>query len=177
MRQTRAVAETDSRYGAVLDGRISQAQRDMVHISFASGQEAIYDFCPVQYRSFIRSRHLTVRGTKGEWSDTQLLYLDGENLPQRTALLPLIPEKYRCLDNQALRDRRRNWNAELAPDTVQDEFAVASMLLDMEGYLAGGASPYPLRDAVEDAYFWLLLNEAVNHPWREITPEPMPWRV
>ena len=176
IRQTQTVAETDSRYGAILDGRTSQAQRDMVHISFASGQEAIYDFCPVQYRSFIRSRHLTVRGSRGEWSDTQVLYLDQENRPQRMNLLPVIPEKYRFLDTQALRDRRRNWTAELAPDTVQDEFAIASMLLDMEAYLAGGPSPYPLREALEDAYFWLLLNEAVKHPWLEISSQSLPWR-
>ncbi len=167
--------ETDSRYGAVTDGRVNEAQRDMIHISFASGKEAIYDFCPIQYRSFIRSRHLTVRGSKGEWSDTQLLYLDDENHPQRRTLLPELPEKYACLDNQALRDKRRNWTAELAPDTVQDEFAIAAMLLDMETYLAGGASPYPLEEALEDAYFWLLAKEAVDHPWKAVTSEKMPW--
>ncbi len=177
MRQTQDVTESDSRYGAILDGRISQAQRDMVHISFAAGQEAIYDFCPVQYRSFIRSRHITVRGSRGEWSDTQVLYLDGENRPQRLALMPLIPEKYRWLDTQALRDRRRSWNADLALDTVQDEFAIASMLLDMEEYLSGGPSPYPLREALEDAYFWLLLEEAVKHPWRNTERQPMPWHA
>ena len=176
IRQTQTVTETDSRYGAILDGRTTQVQRDMVHVSFASGQEAIYDFCPVQYRSFIRSRHITVRGSRGEWSDTQVLYLDQENRPQRMNLLPLIPEKYRCLDTQALRDKRRNWTAELAPDTVQDEFAIASMLLDMESYLAGGPSPYSLQEAIEDAYFWLLLDEAVNHPWQEISSQSTPWR-
>lgn len=167
--------ETDSRYGAITDGRVSAIQRDMIHISFASGKEAIYDFCPIQYRSFIRSRHLTVRGSKGEWSDTQLFYLDDESHPQRQALLPVLPEKYACLDNQALRDKRRNWTAELAPDTVQDEFAIASMLLDMEAYLEGGESPYPLEEALEDAYFWLLVKEAADHPWKEIPSEKMPW--
>ncbi len=173
-RQTQPVMETDSRYGAISDGRVTQAQRDMVHVSFASGQEAIYDFCPVQYRSFIRSRHFTVRGDRGEWSDTQVLYADGENRPRRIALLPVIPEKYRCLDTQALRDRRRNWTAELAPDTVQDEFAVASILLDMEAYIAGGPSPYPLDEALADAYFWLRVQEAAENPWREITARPLP---
>ncbi|MBR4539437.1 MAG: Gfo/Idh/MocA family oxidoreductase [Clostridia bacterium] len=167
--------ETDSRYGAITDGRVNAVQRDMIHISFDSGKEAIYDFCPIQYRSFIRSRHLTVRGAKGEWSDTQLLYLDDENHPRRLALLPEPPKKYACLDTQALRDKRRNWTAELAPDTVQDEFAIASMLLDMEAYLAGGESPYPLEEALEDAYFWLLAKEAADHPWQEIATEKNPW--
>ena len=175
MRLCNEAVETDSRYGAIADGRITLAQRDMIHLSFASGKEAIYDFCPIQYRSYIRSRHITVRGTKGEWSDAQLLYLDTENRPIRRMLTPELPKKYACLDTQALRDRRRNWTAELAPDTVQDEFAIASMLLDMKAYLVGGESPYPLADALEDAYFWLLVTQAVSHPWQEIKSEKMPW--
>ena len=165
-------AETDSRYGAFYDGRTASVQRDLMLVSFASGKEALYDFCPVQYRSFIRSRHLTVRGSRGEWSDTQLLWLDGNNEPQRTALLPDLPGKYRCLDTQALRDRRRNWSAELAPDTVQDEFAIASILLDMEAYLAGGPSPYPLDEAMADARFWLTLQEAAGAPLRCVSSDP-----
>lgn len=172
VRMLSPVAETDSRYGAILDGREKQAARDMAHISFASGKEAIYDFCPVQYRSFIRSRHLTLRGGRGEWADTTLLYLDDKSRPVRAPLLPEIPEKYRMLDNQALRDKRRNWLSELAPDTVQDEFAIASILLDMSDYLAGGPSPYPFEEALSDARFWLLLNEAAANPWKEINAAP-----
>ena len=177
MRQKALVTETDSRYGAVLDGRTSDALRDTVHISFASGKEAIYDFCPVQYRSFIRSRHLTVRGSRGEWNDTTVLWLDEENLPRQIHLLPEIPASYRCLDTQALRDERRNWSPKLAPDTVQDEFAIATMLMDMGAYVAGGPAPYPLQAALEDAYFWLLLGKAEAHPWQEIASEKMPWHV
>jgi len=74
-----------------------------------------------------------------------------------------------------LRDKRRNWSAELAPDTVQDEFAIASLLLDMGAYLNGGPSPYPVEDALEDAYFWLLVQEAAAHPWQETASRRMPW--
>ena len=102
-------------------------------------------------------------------------YLDENNQPRRKMLTGEIPERYRCLDSQLLRDRRRNWTAELAPDTVQDEFAIASMLLDMGGYLTGGPSPYPLEDALEDAYFWCLLKQAALSPFRPIRSERMPW--
>ena len=168
-RQIEPVTVTDSRYGAILDGSALQAERDIVHLTFASEKEAIYDFCPVQYRSFIRARHLTVRGDRGEWNDTLIMGLDEQNRPRRTFLLPEIPEKYRALDTQALRDARRNWKAELAPDTVQDEFAIASILLDMEAYLAGGPSPYALEEAIADAWFWLLLQQAVQNPWKAIS--------
>lgn len=163
-----AILETDSRYGAILDGRKALSDRDLVHIQFESGKEAVYDFSSVQYRTYIRSRHITVRGDRGEWSDSIILYADAQNRPQRLFLLPEIQEKYRILDNQALRDRRRFWSAEMAMDTNQDEFAIASMLLDMGEYLQGGVSPYPLGEAVEDAWFWINVMEAVKHPWQEI---------
>ena len=169
------VIRTDSRTGAILDGSRAAAERMTALISFDSGKSAVYDFSPVQYRSFIRSRHLVVRGDRGEWSDTSVSFADGAGVPRKLFLTPEIPEKYRCLDTQALRDRRRGWQHELMPDTVQDEFAIASMLLDMGGYLTGGPSPYPLKDALEDAYFWCLLKQAALSPFRPIRSERMPW--
>jgi len=41
--------------------------------------------------------------------------------------------------------------------------------------LAGASSPYPLAEALEDALFWLKMEEAVAHPWQEIQSEIMPW--
>ncbi|MBQ8953103.1 MAG: Gfo/Idh/MocA family oxidoreductase [Clostridia bacterium] len=166
---------TDSRYGAILDGSLASEERDQVHIAFSSGKTAIYDFASLQYRSFIRSRHLTVRGERGEWSDRIITYADEENCPRRLFLMPEILPAYRQLDTQALRDIRKTWEPELFLDTQQDEFAIASILLDMEAYLKGGASPYPIEEALDDGYFWLLLNEAVKRPWETITAQPMPW--
>ena len=134
-------------------------------------------FSSIQDRTYRRSRHLTVRGERGEWSDTLVRYLDERGEPGQRFLLPEIPAEYRCLDNQALRDRRRNWQADLAPDTVQDEFAIATLLLDMGRFSRGeGENPYPLREALEDAYTWLKMEEAVGRPWEETASERMPWQ-
>ena len=169
------VAATDSRESAILDGRPQTEERDRIHIDFAGGTQADYDFSSVQYRTYLRGRHLTVRGERGEWSDTLVRWLNEKQEPEQLFLLPEIPERYRCLDNQALRDRRRNWQPDLAPDTVQDEFAIASLLLDMGEYSAGGPSPYPLEEALEDAYTWLKMEEAVARPWEPVASERMPW--
>ncbi|MCR4897423.1 MAG: Gfo/Idh/MocA family oxidoreductase [Lachnospiraceae bacterium] len=170
------VVETDSRYGAFYDGRTTTEVRDVVQITFSSGKTALYDFSPVEYRSYIRSRHLTVRCERGEWNDRMLYYVDENGVPGKEMLLASIPEAYRVLDTQALRDIRRTWEPELQLDTQQDEFAIASLLLDMEGYLAGGASPYPLRMALEDALFWILLQEAVAAPGTVVRSPGVPWR-
>jgi len=159
-----SAVETDSRYGAIRDGRVASEVRDQVLVTFESGKTAIYDFAPLQYRSYIRARHFTVRGERGEWNDTTLYGLDEHNQPWRKALMPEIPDKYRCLDTQYLRDLRKTWRPELFLDTLQDEYAIATILLDMGEYLGGGPSPYPLWEAIEDARFWLRLRQAVEAP-------------
>lgn len=174
-RKTTPVIETDSRYGASFDGHMQQEVRDIVHIDYESGKSAVYDFASVEYRSYIRSRHLTVRCDRGEWSDRILYYVDKDNLPQKKLLLADIPEKYRILDTQSLRDIRRTWQPELQLDTLQDEYAIATILFDMQKYLDGGESPYPLKEALDDALFWLLLQDAVNAPWKEITVPRTSW--
>lgn len=174
-RKTSPVTETDSRYGAFYDGRVGQEERDIVHISYESGKSAVYDFASVEYRSFIRSRHITVRCENGEWSDRLLYFVDSGHEPKRKFLMPDIPEKYRALDTQALRDSRRVWQPELQLDTIWDEYAIATMLLDMKEYIAGGKSPYPLKEALDDALFWLMLQDAVKDPWKEIHVPETSW--
>ena len=161
---------TDSRYGAVLDGRPEEEERVCACMGFASGKSAVYDFSPLQYRSYIRTRHITVRGDRGEWSDTTIYGLDEKNRPVRKNLMPDIPDRYRCLDTQYLRDLRKTWRPELFLDTLLDEYAIATILLDMGDYLAGGPSPYPLWEAIEDARFWLRLERAGDGscPWKEV---------
>ena len=166
-RQVSPVTATDSRCGAILDGSRAEETRDIAHITFASGKTAVYDFSSVQYRSFIRVRHLTVRGDRGEWSDRTVTRVGEDGAPERIFLTGQVA--YRALDTQALRDLRKTWTAELALDTEQDEYAIGTMLLDMESYLRGGPSPYPLADAIADAAFWLLMEQAVAAPWQPVT--------
>ena len=175
VRTSFAAAETDSRYGAIRDGKYALRERDMAHITYESGKTAVYDFSPVQYRSFIRSRHLSVRGSRGEWSDTVILHLDEDGLPARTFLMAELPKKYQSLDSQALRDLRKTRSEELFLDTCHDEYAIATMLLDMGDWLNGGEPPCPLWESLDDAVFWLCMEETVRRPWEEIISPKTPW--
>jgi len=160
------VVPSDSRYGAIYNEPSVEEERDIVNISYSSGKFAVYDFSSIQYRTFLRTRHLTVRGERGEWSDNMLCLLDENGVPCREFLMPCVPEKYRALDSQELRDLRKIWHPELHLDQIQDEFAIGSLLMDMGEYIDGGASPYPLEEAIDDARFWLELQKAatVAHP-------------
>ena len=176
MGSTYPLVNTDGRGAAVYDGQSFLQEGKTVHIAYASGKIAVYDFSSVQYRSFLRSRHVVLRGSRGEWSDNMIYELNGENEPERTFLMPEIPARYRCLDHQALKDVRKTWQPEMFLDTCQDEFAIATMLLDMGDYLSGGPSPYPLEEGLEDATLWLQMEEAVRHPWQEIVSLSVPWK-
>ncbi|MCR5293839.1 MAG: gfo/Idh/MocA family oxidoreductase [Lachnospiraceae bacterium] len=167
------VTLTDSRKEALYDGREKPAARDILHITFDSGKTAVYDFSGVQYHSYIRSRTLILRGSRGEWNGRTILGLNEANEPVRTLLMPEIPERYRCLDNTALRDLRKVWQNELTLETAQDEFAIASMLLDMGEFIAGGPAPYPLISAAEDTLFWLKAREALASPWETVSVKPL----
>lgn len=169
------IVETDSRCGPITDGRVAGKTRSVLHIAYASGKRAVYDFSGVQYHSFIRSRHLTVRGDRGEWTDDLLIYLDAQNHPQRECLRQTIHERYSSLDTPELRELRREWRSELRMENAQDEYAIATMLLDMGIYLHGGPEPYPLREALDDAYFWLLAQQAAAAPWKPVESRRMPW--
>lgn len=169
------VTETDSRTGPLPGNPVRERARDLVWVSFDSGKKALYDFSGVQYHSFIRSRHVLVRGDRGEWCDAVLYCLDNRGQPVREELRPVIPERYRELDTALLRDARRVPRAGLSMDNLQDEFAMASMLYDMKDFLENGTEVYPLREALEDAYFRILMEEALAEPWKEVRAGKMPW--
>lgn len=67
------------------------------------------------------------------------------------------------------------YQPELFLNTLQDEFAIATVLFDMRKFLNSGSEVYPLREALDDAYFWLLMNKAASLPWKEIKSHKMPW--
>ena len=169
------VTETDSRTGPLPGNPVRERARDLVWVSFDSGKKALYDFSGVQYHSFIRSRHVLVRGDRGEWCDAVLYCLDNRGQPVREELRPVIPERYKELDTALLRDARRVPRTGLSMDNLQDEFAMASMLYDMKDFLENGTEVYPLREALEDAYFRILMEEALAEPWKEVRAGKMPW--
>ena len=171
------LTETDSREGAVTDGRTTLRERDIALFEFASGKIGLYDFSGEQYHSFIRSRHIIVRGRDGELSDQVLYRLDDRHYPRTKILLPELEPRYRVLETKRIRDYVRMWKPELSLDEIEDEYAIACMLYDMGDYIASGKEIYPLRDALQDAYMWLVLQEAVQKPGKQMYARKMPWNA
>lgn len=169
------VTETDSRYGPVTDGSVKRRDRTRITLEFDSGKNAFYDFSGVQYHSFIRSRHLNVQGQDFEWNDTMFRHVNAKGEVQEERLLPYIDERYGMLATEELREICSKWNPVLTLEEVQDEYAIATMMLDMERYLEQDIEVYPLEEALEDAYLWILMQQAVAHQRCTIESARMPW--
>lgn len=170
------ITETNSRQGAICDGRMKESERVRITIQFANQKVAFYDFDKIQYHSYIRGRYLNVQGLRGEWNDTILRYVNAKNVPVLEEVTFLLEPKYNSLLTNELKKHSETWNPFLEMGDEQDEYAIATMMLDMRKYLKDGVEVYPLKEALEDAYLWLLFQEAMKHPNEKIIPEQMPWQ-
>jgi hypothetical protein len=173
------VVNTQSRSGLDRSGVQVESQRDRLTIRYDNGKTAFYDFCPIQYHSLIRNRQLTIQGLRGEIDDLTIRYLTREN------------------DAVCLDIRRIDWgvynNGEWANHGLMlgdqyiylnpfpnarlndDELAIASCLVRMQNYLETGENFYALRNALEDTYGALLMDEALANPHQWVRSEHQPW--
>ncbi|MBQ8821917.1 MAG: Gfo/Idh/MocA family oxidoreductase [Lachnospiraceae bacterium] len=169
------VTETDSRYGDITDGRVKESSRSVITMRFAGGKMAFYDFDGILYHSYIRSRHVNVQGRDGEWNDTLLRYVDDDYQPKRQQLTPFLNPRYSCLETADLKAQSRQWQPFFPMSEEEDEYAIATMMLDMGEYVETGKEVYPMAEALEDAYVFLLMQEAVRSPGTRIIAQEMPW--
>lgn len=164
--------ETLTRYDSYKDGRIADKKRTVATFEFANGKVALYDFDSEQYRSPIRKNTLKLQGSRGEIIDRKVYYLDEENEPVISEIRTekrLVETVY---ENPNLHYIEEVIGVHFEDSEVytpefglcglaQDETAVASLMRRTGEYSRGNAAePYPLRDALQDAYMAILLREA-----------------
>ena len=148
------VLETACRDGIVTDGAVQKKDRIRLDIEFESGRVGFYDFSPVQYHSLIRGLSCRVQGTKGEIRDGMAVYMEQGRQIQKTLV----------------------WENPLASYGLsEDETAIARMLTGMKTYIDTGKEVYPLREALQDAYFSILMDRALLHPYEMIHSETQMW--
>lgn len=174
------VTETYGREGMCFDGETFSCPRDRLTFEFDGGGVAFFDFSdPAQYHSFIRTRQLTVQGTRGEIDDLTIRYLAEGNVPVTQALnridlgvygnqewshfAIMLGEKF--LYRSPFPGARFN----------DDEIAVATCLQGMSEYLKTGVDCYSVRDALQDMYLCLKMDEALKNPLTVVSTQPMPW--
>ncbi|MDO4329766.1 MAG: Gfo/Idh/MocA family oxidoreductase [Lachnospiraceae bacterium] len=175
---TYPVEETDSRYGAIRDGRVSMRDRVRLTFEFSGGKTAFYDFDGIQYHSHIRSRHIRVMGQCGELDDWTIRYVDREHVPHAGQMMVERTQDGTGIRQISFQGQMLYENPfELLGEKVllpQDETAIASMMLGMRRYIEEGVEVYPLAEALQDAYVRILMEEALGSG-QAVRSEPQIW--
>jgi predicted dehydrogenase len=174
------VTETYGREGMLFDGEVFSCTRDRLTLEFDNGKVAFFDFSdPAQYHSFIRTRQLTVQGVRGEIDDLTVRYLTPGNVPVTQELNRIDLGRY---SNQEWSHFALMLGDEFVYKTPfrnarlnDDEIAVATCLLLMGEYLSTGKPFYSLDEALQDTYLSLMMEEALNHPNKEIRTSTRAW--
>ena len=171
------VTDTRTRYAVLTDGAISQKDERHVILEYESRKTAFYDFPSDQYRSPIRNRTATIRGTRGEIIGDTVYYLDGQNLARQET----IQSRQDPASGEIL---SITFNGESLYTPVfgpcglpEDETAIARLLLGMKEYVDTGREIYPMAEALEDAYIGSLMNQISPEKWYSSATEPRPWKA
>lgn len=143
-----------TRYGGPDEERIT-TQTQVVALLDFDGASAIIDYTTEQYFSWIRTNRLLIRGDRGEIIDDRVRYLKNYTTPIDLELRRIDlghevnHEAYSLKGIQFGAD----WiyrNPFVPARLTDDEIAIASMLVGMSEYAAGGADVYSLADAAQD---------------------------
>ena len=168
------VTETRTRYEEFRDGRIAGKKRTVSTFEFENGQTAFYDFDSEQYHSTIRKNTYKIQGVRGEILDGRAVYLNAENDAAEVELQVNTRHIERDFENP---------NPEFAEEVTgiyfqdeqlyeppfglcglsQDETAVAQLMKRTAEYAKGvKESPYPLKEALQDAYMAVLMRNSIE---------------
>lgn len=178
-------AETLTRYESFTDGHVAMKKRTVATFEFRNGKVAFYDFDSEQYRSPIRRNTLRLQGVRGEIIDNTVHYLDSENMPVSSQMNVSTRKVRTCYDNPNLSlveevtgidfEGKNTYEPEFGLcGLAQDETAMATMLERTALYAKGGLSPYPLEEALQDAYTAILMQKAVE-TGQKVESEVQPW--
>jgi len=165
-RTTAPVVEGPNRYEVPTEEKLTYPFQDIALLHFEDGKTAVYDFCREQYFSPIRSNRVLIRGTKGEiisdqvnWTSSPGQYYSGM-LSQKISGLggQLAP-----LSLQGIQFEGRSlYENPFYPASLSDEeIAIAHVLSKMKAFVENGQSFYPLKEAIIDTYFSLMLEQAL----------------
>ena len=156
--------------------------RKVAAFSFDNGTTGFFDFGGSQYFNYFRSRHMSVQGTHGEINDYDVAYWNGK-MPVYSRLLRQDLGKDNNLEGYF--HRGITWNGEFVYTSPfvpyrearlsDDEIAMGSVLLGMERMIATGEEVYPLKEALQDTYLYLMMDEAIR-TGQDVRTTPQPWQ-
>ncbi len=169
------VVKAGDRSGFLTAGEMGQEKRMIAAFTYADGRVGLYDFADSQYRSAIRSMHMRVWGTRGEWFDNEARYLLADNRPVLDELrvqCDRITGTIRAVDFAGERVYVNPFGADVP--MIEDDIAMCDILRHMGEAVRENKLFYPIRHVFRDGYLSCLLNKAVEAGMTMVS-HPMPW--
>ncbi|MCL2515794.1 MAG: Gfo/Idh/MocA family oxidoreductase [Nocardiaceae bacterium] len=170
-----------SRYADPAEATLTTGIRTTAWFDFEGGARGTYDWDDQQYRSFIRTPTLTIRGTRGELRDDVVRYIDADNQPVVSRLERLAAGgagNHEGLFARAYAfEGRRVWSNPFERARMSDEeLGVAHALAGMARYVAGGPELYSVAEGAQDMYLVTVLEQSLRsgRPARSST---QPWAL
>ena len=158
---------------------ISMISKDQ---SFPDGKVGFFDFAGEQYFNYFRTRHLTLQGDCGEVHDQQAAWLGQDGYPVQGSIQRDELGQYSNLEGYGMRSLRlngeilyRNPYADRDLRLTDEEIAVAQMMEGMKTYVETGKEVYPLEEALQDTYLFLMMDEAAKEG-KEIQTQDQCWK-
>lgn len=170
------------RSGMIRDAEsMKEDNRKVATFTFDNGKAGFYDFSGEQYFNYFRRRHMTVQGTHGEIDDYSVSYWNG-HYPVEEKMVRQDMGQDSNLEGYF--HRGITWQGQLVYESpfanqvearlTDDEIAMGSLLLGMEKMLRTGEEVYPLSDALQDTYLYLLMEESIR-TGRAVQTQRQPW--
>ncbi|MEV0891957.1 Gfo/Idh/MocA family oxidoreductase [Promicromonospora sp. NPDC050262] len=139
-----------------------------------------YEFDDVQYRSWVRSPALLVRGERGELRDDVVRTIGTDGQPLRSTLERVAAGGAGSHEGLFLRGYTLDgeWayrNAFRPARLPDDELSIARIVADMADHVLHGATPpYSVAEAAQDQYLQLEVRRAAASGER-VRTRPQPW--
>lgn len=154
------------RAGPPREERVVDVETDYASLDFGD-RIGIYEFCLPQYRNWIRSQRVCIRGERGEIVDERVTYMKDEVTPIIGTLVRQEAGRNGNLEGLHLKGIQfeGDWvyrNPVLPGRLSDEEIAVAQCLLDMQGFVEQGRSFYSLAEASQDQYLALACTKAIE---------------
>ena len=156
--------------------------RKRAEFVFPDGKVGFFDFAGEQYFNYFRTRHLTLQGDCGEVHDQQAAWLGQDGYPVQGSIQRDELGQYSNLEGYGMRSLRlngeilyRNPYADRDLRLTDEEIAVAQMMEGMKTYVETGKEVYPLEEALQDTYLFLMMDEAAKEG-KEIQTQDQCWK-
>ena len=156
--------------------------RKVATFAFEDGKVGFFDFADEQYFNYFRSRHINIQGTHGEINDYDVAYWN-DGLPITARLERQDMGKDSNLEGYF--HRGFTWNGRFIYESpfspyvearlTDDEIGMGSLLLGMERLIQTGEEIYPLKEALQDTYLYLMMDEAIR-TGRPVQTTKQPWQ-